>query len=745
MFRLQLHPLRQATTTQNFTTQVRIVSHLLQSALLQSANSDKLFICSYLRLSLPLFVKCGCKIGNPIFLVFHPISPISMMKQSFLYLTIVLGLLMTSCLPPEEVDTTTINRDLLSQEVKTIYELQDRQEVDSLLLLLSNRFATQRYWAARAFGSLKSKKAVDSLSNLLNDEVEAVRIAAAYALGQIGESSAESSLIAAFEQEDSTGVHDKLNKTILEAVGKTASKDFLKFMSTVQTYQASDTALLEGQALGIYRYMLRGITDLEGTRRMLTLAQNQNYPNSVRMIAANYLLRARKLSLDTMNVDTSLAAAFREASDARIRMALATALGRSKSEHALRNLMEQFNKEEDYRVKCNILRAFGNFEYGRIRDLVFTAMRNENHHVAQTAVEYLIQHGTGRDANGYRQIARDTSLAMPVRLGLLTAANRHLANYFVDYKGRTNYALRKFFEESNNPYDKAAALRGMAYYTRMYPFIGEVSESTEDPIVKTASMEALKTICEDAQFRSTMGTRTKRAITEIGDFLLKGIQSKEAGTMAIASEALRVKAMDFKSVLADSISILETALETLDLPKEIETYNALQASIDHFKGNKKQEVLPPAYNHPIDWEVLGAETATISTNKGNIEIELLTDIAPSSVANFITLSNEGFYNDKNFHRVVPNFVIQGGCPIGSGYGALDYTIRSELPPIYYDEGGYVGMASAGNHTEGVQFFITHSPTPHLDGNYTIFAKVIDGMNVVHEIEVGDKIERVEIN
>jgi cyclophilin family peptidyl-prolyl cis-trans isomerase len=90
------------------------------------------------------------------------------------------------------------------------------------------------------------------------------------------------------------------------------------------------------------------------------------------------------------------------------------------------------------------------------------------------------------------------------------------------------------------------------------------------------------------------------------------------------------------------------------------------------------------------------------------------------------------------HRVVPNFVIQDGCPRGDGVGGPAFTIGSELGPLYYEEGS-VGMASAGKDTEGSQWFITHSPTPHLDGRYTIFAKVVEGMDVVHKIEIGDKI------
>ena len=156
-----------------------------------------------------------------------------------------------------------------------------------------------------------------------------------------------------------------------------------------------------------------------------------------------------------------------------------------------------------------------------------------------------------------------------------------------------------------------------------------------------------------------------------------------------------------------------------------------------------------ALNHPLDTASLSRlkknPAALIRTNKGNIKMQLLPLTAPGSVLNFITLADDKFYDGKKIHRVVPNFVIQGGCPRGDGYGSLDYTIRSELPMEYYDQQGYVGMASAGNHTEGTQFFITHSPTPHLDGKYTIFGKVTEGMEVVHDILVGDSIQQVSIS
>jgi cyclophilin family peptidyl-prolyl cis-trans isomerase len=142
-------------------------------------------------------------------------------------------------------------------------------------------------------------------------------------------------------------------------------------------------------------------------------------------------------------------------------------------------------------------------------------------------------------------------------------------------------------------------------------------------------------------------------------------------------------------------------------------------------------------------ESLKNPTAVIHTKKGDIRIELLATEAPMTVDNFIRLSRGGFYNGLAFVRVVPNFVIQGGDPRGDQNGGPGYQIRDEINLRRYQTGS-VGMALSGKDTGGSQFFITHSPQPHLDGGYTIFGQVIEGMDVVNRIARGDRIERVEI-
>jgi peptidyl-prolyl cis-trans isomerase B (cyclophilin B) len=135
--------------------------------------------------------------------------------------------------------------------------------------------------------------------------------------------------------------------------------------------------------------------------------------------------------------------------------------------------------------------------------------------------------------------------------------------------------------------------------------------------------------------------------------------------------------------------------------------------------------------------------AVIETDKGNIELTLFENEAPNTVANFEKLANTGFYNGLTFHRVIPDFVIQGGCPKGNGTGGPGYTIKCEINPHKHGKGA-LSMAHAGKDTGGSQFFITHSPQPHLDGVHTVFGKVVKGMEVVNAIEPGDVMNKVTV-
>jgi len=153
----------------------------------------------------------------------------------------------------------------------------------------------------------------------------------------------------------------------------------------------------------------------------------------------------------------------------------------------------------------------------------------------------------------------------------------------------------------------------------------------------------------------------------------------------------------------------------------------------------------PTKEQPMSDSKTVLPQVTIETTKGKIVLELAEDDAPNTVANFISLVEKGFYNGLTFHRVIPDFMIQGGDPAGKGTGGPGYVIADEFSPRQKHARGVISMANAGPNTGGSQFFITHIATPWLDGKHAVFGKVTSGMDVVDAIKAGDKMIKVTVD
>ena len=139
--------------------------------------------------------------------------------------------------------------------------------------------------------------------------------------------------------------------------------------------------------------------------------------------------------------------------------------------------------------------------------------------------------------------------------------------------------------------------------------------------------------------------------------------------------------------------------------------------------------------------------AIIETDKGTIELELFDEQAPETVGNFEKLARDGFYDGLTFHRVIPDFMVQTGCPKGTGTGGPGYQFPDEKSALQlkHDSAGTLSMANAGPDTNGSQFFITHGPTPWLDGKHAVFGKVKTGQDIVDSIEQGDKMKKIAVS
>ena len=665
-------------------------------------------------------------------------------------ITIVcLFLLVSACTQDTNKVKEIIEVNLEDPVVQLIFNYQNERKTDILLTYLTVPNPTHRYLAAMAFGSVQDTAAIKDLADLLKDDYEEVRYAAAYALGQTKNAKAATYLTEAFRADSSRLVQ----AGILEAIGRCGTEEHLKHLSVTRPYPILDSILLEGQATALYRFALRGLVHKEGTTKIMNdFMANSLMSSKARFIAANYLARTK--GIDLSGYENVLINNVSEEKDPNILMSLVTALAKSKTKRAQSILEQIYPKQEDYRVKCNILRGLKYFPYDSVKTLAFDALEDKNIHVNITAAEYLYHNGKNLDAGKYFNLA-DEYTDWQVRAILLGAAVHNLSYFKSKTKTFFSNKIIALYKASNNVYEKAALLKALANHSWNYRFIaGEIfpqADSITIPeVIRSSGTEALTLLRKVPTYDRELGLSKIRVTNEINILLKQAIEEGDPAMQAIVADFLTNKTINFKAVFPN-FKFLKEAQSKLSLPGSIETYIILQKAINYFEGNTNGPVGKKSNSFTeIDWPLIRVlkdnHKIIIQTTKGNIVLKLHPEVAPATVTQFVHLAKAKYYDNKPFHRVVPNFVVQGGCSRGDGYSGFDVTVVSEFSSkIRYHDEGWVGMASAGKDTESAQFFITHAPAPHLDDNYTIFAKVIEGMNVVHELEVGDKIVTISIN
>jgi cyclophilin family peptidyl-prolyl cis-trans isomerase/HEAT repeat protein len=675
--------------------------------------------------------------------------------RPFLYFILFLAALAPfGCEPVPDVNDSVklgaIELDLRDDGVRRLYDLRDRRQTDSLVLYLKHQDPALRYLAALSFASVRDTLAIDALAPLLQDPVEDVRIAAAFALGQTGSARAEPLLISAFDSRDSNSLHQRFNATVLEAIGKCGTRASLRHLAAVTTYEPTDTMLLLGLCRAIYRFSLRDSLEPAATALMIDYMTNTRIPERARVMAAHYFARNRNVVVDSAQM-ARLAPTILRTENPDIRMALARGIGNTKNRPAFDMISKVILNPQDWRVRCNLINALAGHRYDTVRSLVVPLVLDTNPHVARTAAEFFIANGQAKDGDFYWRIARDNpNLHWSARAALYHASNKWLSSREEpEQKEYVSFRLKEIFGQSANPYERAACLHALAENGWQYRWIHERGFRDPHPAVKTAALQALNTILNRRDFYAFFGEGARGVRRELYLYLREAVASGDPGMIAEAAPGFQIPLLNFRS-MRDSLRLpnFYSALQALQLPRDYEAHAALSKAIAYFEGRPAPVPARLAYNHPIDWARLTVLTpgseVILHTVRGDVVLELFPHWAPGSVANFLELAGTGFFNGKNFHRVVPNFVIQGGDPRGDGYGALPYSLRTEIGLVRYDQEGMLGMASAGPDTEGTQFFITHSPTPHLDGTYTIFGRVLRGMDVVHRIQPGDVINSVTL-
>jgi cyclophilin family peptidyl-prolyl cis-trans isomerase/HEAT repeat protein len=659
--------------------------------------------------------------------------------------------------PPKKLEKF-IKRNVFHSDttLQKIYDAANRRDSKTVATFFSHPNEKYRKHAALTFASLQDSSFLIPLIELLNDEKASVRQAAAIAIGQFWATSSEELLLEKVSQMQTNENYDvNVQQRLLEAIGKSATQKGLKFLS-LKSY-TNDT-LRVGQAMGIYRAATKPkanerVFSDSATILMLDFLTppKQNY--TVRLMASAYFARLSNQVIPKNEADSIqgrkqsdffkiLKDKADKDSQLFIRSNATQALSAIKTKENEDFLIKILNKtNEDYIVKIAAIRVLGTFDASpKINKEIGNYINSKNPNLQIVASETLKNLARLTDYKLYLEWAEKTT-NYRARANLLAGA--------IKTEKKENIASLKaisLLDSSKNSYEKMALLQALSENIQNIDLILDTLQNSQNHLLRTAATEALLNISTNFLSNSAQKTSPKQ-----NEQLSKGfefaINSGDVGAMALAANALMND--EYKKIYKNKVSalvkILKTAREKLVLPTEIETYQEISKTIEFYTGKATQNPPPPPIKE-IDWKLIttlnARNTIILHTNKGEIIVSLFTEEAPATVASFVTLAGTGFFNKKNFHRVVPNFVVQGGDPRGDGWGSVDYTIASEFSTFYYDDEGYLGMASAGKDTESCQFFITHSPTPHLDGRYSIFGKVINGMEVVHKLQVGDYIERV---
>ncbi len=654
-----------------------------------------------------------------------------------------LACILSSCVPEIKREITSIDLDTNTPLFREVTDYIVDEKIDSLSYLFNDRNANRRYLTARAFSSLETGLLTDSLVALLDDKVIAVRVEAAKSLGQLGANKGLSPLVSSFKTQDTTDVNNDFNRAILESVGKLGDEQYLELISSTKTYRKSDNLLLLGQARSIYQFMLRGITNEKATALMINNLTDNEISDDIRLVAAHYLSRAKDISLEDYKF--RLAEIFTREENVLIRMELASILGKINDLQILSYLKNQFAIEKDYRVKLNIIKAYGNYPYIEVIDDIFELLKNRDTRIASAAADYMYTYGQPADALIYKTSLKD-SLPPLVESKVYRAILNQLPHYYTNSRNQLRSDILERISMNDDTYIKAAYIESLGYDPMSYKVLEEMYEDENSSIVKTSITQALAAILKDQKTVYTYKAGIRGVRRNILTIYKNLLAQNDTGIAAVIGTSIADEKSGLKPLI-DSTEFISKAISRLQIPRQIEAHQQLTKALSYVTEQDQNSNLQIKVKK-VNWAALEAVSdstvVVIKTNKGNISVELYPARAPESVANFINLINDNFYDEKIFHRVVPNFVIQTGCPRGDGYGGLDYVIHSELADAIYDDEGYLGMASAGRHTEGTQWFITHRPTPHLDMRYTIFGKVIKGMDVVHDIVQGDKIVDVII-
>jgi cyclophilin family peptidyl-prolyl cis-trans isomerase len=360
--------------------------------------------------------------------------------------------------------------------------------------------------------------------------------------------------------------------------------------------------------------------------------------------------------------------------------------------------------------------------------------KETNTSVSLTLAEYLQKN---------KRVCDATRFAIEHSGNKISQVSCALAKVFIADQKLSDNSIQMMWNQIDtisDPYIRGFCLELMGQIPNQHTAIVMYCEKENLPILWNYGMLAL-----GEQLKTMINQNPTHADSICGIFyplLERCIQSGDDAAMCVAAENLRNPAYPFLKYVK-SLDFLFQALRKCKLPQQEEAKLELQKTIEFFGGWESTHHPTEPGKGRINGKITTQSTLEFITSQGNIIIQLRPDLAPETVCKMVELVENGYFSQKFFHRVVPGFVAQTGCPRGDGWGSPGFIMKSEFSEAPFVR-GTVGMASAGADTESSQWFISLAPTPHLDGRYTVWGQVIQGLDVANQLKVGDYISKASV-
>ncbi len=595
----------------------------------------------------------------------------------------------------------------------SMYNAADKRDALALLPYAEHETAAYRRAFARLVGSMPDSVLLDPVGKLLSDPIPYVRLEAAWAIGQYKDTLA----LAFLEKAIRKATIPEVKAELLEAIGKCAHSNAMAFLIRHEPNTPAEEA---GKMWGIYRASLKGLL-LEDHVRVIA-AHLKSGDADTRLAAISTLAQQQAFRLDDYANDLRALAASDPVAEVRHKAMHALAYTYTKDEF----YASVFFNDADPAVRATAIAAFANLTSEPAIGIIMDALQDGQAWVATVAAARMPGLGMALSPEALRSLA----LSSPVPEVRAAAVNHMFRNTKDKNEGWQLY--RSVMTAYRTSGDRVPLVRNLGEF----PFAMDtlLAYLRKPAPISTAAAEAIV----------GLAGRFPDMRPFVSEIIVGEILTADIGAATVFAQAAR--APHFQILLTEHYATFLEAADRFTSPGEAEAREAL-LRVHKTLTNGDRTFGPPEYNHPIDWESvreIPRQTYARLYHKGRyLEIQLLVEDAPGSVASIIKLANDRFYDGLNFHRVIPGFVSQGGCPAGDGFHSVPYSLRSEFSPLRFGR-GVVGLASAGTDTEGCQFFISHASAPHLEGRFTVVGALTDGFELLPELSAGSVIDSLRI-